>query len=264
MKLNFLIIILILAISCFAETDEHSLAYKFDSTTYYSRAEKALSSPNRTLELRFLRNEIFAHHGRTFSSVDLQNYFHNKEWYKPSDSYSDSLISKAETKFIKWVLNLEAKEQGEIDYQFFLNIDSSYIVNFKLPDGDDVKSLKNPVFGKNDESNSLIKTKAVYRVVEEFKVNKIITAKILTPYFPEIVLDGGDKILFLATYKMNEEVDAIRLAKFETLSDVYELETAVIKENSVNIIRYYKTIGFDETTTEFYQISDNGKFKLKK
>lgn len=34
-------------------------------------------------QLRIARNEIYARHGREFSSEDLKNYFSSKSWYKP-------------------------------------------------------------------------------------------------------------------------------------------------------------------------------------
>ncbi|MCD7761723.1 MAG: YARHG domain-containing protein, partial [Lachnospiraceae bacterium] len=34
-------------------------------------------------ELRLIRNEIFALHGRMFNSEDLQEYFSQKSWYTP-------------------------------------------------------------------------------------------------------------------------------------------------------------------------------------
>lgn len=40
-------------------------------------------------QLRLARNEIFARHGRTFQSQDLQTYFNSKSWYTPISANID-------------------------------------------------------------------------------------------------------------------------------------------------------------------------------
>ncbi len=47
---------------------------------YYSEKELAHLTKE---ELRLARNEIYARHGRMFSSQDLQGYFEEKSWYVP-------------------------------------------------------------------------------------------------------------------------------------------------------------------------------------
>lgn len=42
-------------------------------------------------DLRIARNEIYARHGRTFQSKDLQNYFNSQDWYYPDPSYKEKL-----------------------------------------------------------------------------------------------------------------------------------------------------------------------------
>lgn len=52
-------------------------------------------------ELRVMRNEIYARHGRVFSSPDLQAYFSRKPWYKENPAYSDSLLSEIDKENVK-------------------------------------------------------------------------------------------------------------------------------------------------------------------
>ena len=40
-------------------------------------------------KLRLARNEIFARHGMIFGVPDLDAYFGEKSWYKPTYSYDD-------------------------------------------------------------------------------------------------------------------------------------------------------------------------------
>jgi hypothetical protein len=40
--------------------------------------------------LRRLRNAIYARHGRTFNTPEIQSYFNSRPWYRPRSDYSDS------------------------------------------------------------------------------------------------------------------------------------------------------------------------------
>lgn len=45
------------------------------------------------LQLRLMRNAVYARHGRTFKSVDLQSLWECYTWYKKNPNYSDSMLS---------------------------------------------------------------------------------------------------------------------------------------------------------------------------
>ena len=40
-----------------------------------------------------MRNAVYARHGRTFKSVDLQSLWECYTWYKKNPNYSDSLLT---------------------------------------------------------------------------------------------------------------------------------------------------------------------------
>lgn len=44
-------------------------------------------------ELRLLRNEVYARHGRQFQAPWLSQYFFSQEWYQPSDTFKDEDLS---------------------------------------------------------------------------------------------------------------------------------------------------------------------------
>jgi hypothetical protein len=46
-----------------------------------------------TSELRRLRNAVYARHGRTFKSPDLQTYFNSRPWYSPRGNFSDAELT---------------------------------------------------------------------------------------------------------------------------------------------------------------------------
>ena len=61
-------------------------------------------------ELCYARNEIYARHGRTFASAELQNYFDQKDWYWgtiPPSAFSDSLLNSYELANVRALMNAE-------------------------------------------------------------------------------------------------------------------------------------------------------------
>lgn len=61
----------------------------------------------RANQLRLLRNAIFARHGRTFNTPQLQAYFDGRSWYRPHADYSDAQLSPVDKKNIKIVQTAE-------------------------------------------------------------------------------------------------------------------------------------------------------------
>jgi hypothetical protein len=49
-------------------------------------------------DLRVLRNEIYARHGRIFKDKELQKYFSEQPWYKPDPDFKDELLTEKEYK----------------------------------------------------------------------------------------------------------------------------------------------------------------------
>ncbi|HXG65867.1 MAG TPA: protein kinase, partial [Blastocatellia bacterium] len=58
--------------------------------TLINEAEIAGIAP---ANLRILRNAVYARHGRTFDSPELQSYFNSRPWYRPNPNYSDSSLT---------------------------------------------------------------------------------------------------------------------------------------------------------------------------
>ena len=49
-------------------------------------------------DLRVLRNEIYARHGRIFKDKELQKYFSQQPWYKPNPDFKDEMLTEKEYK----------------------------------------------------------------------------------------------------------------------------------------------------------------------
>jgi hypothetical protein len=52
-------------------------------------------------ELRVMRNEVFARHGKIFQNPDLSGYFTRKSWYSQNLKYSDSLLTDVDKENIR-------------------------------------------------------------------------------------------------------------------------------------------------------------------
>ena len=49
-------------------------------------------------DLRVLRNEVYARHGRVFKDAKLQKYFESQPWYKPNPDFKDDQLGEIEVK----------------------------------------------------------------------------------------------------------------------------------------------------------------------
>ena len=58
-------------------------------------------------DLRLMRNEIYARHGKTFQSVDLQKYFSGKCWYKADPGYSDAMLTPVDRENVRIIQEAE-------------------------------------------------------------------------------------------------------------------------------------------------------------
>jgi hypothetical protein len=85
----------------------HRETYTYD--TYLLQKEDLLFLSS--VQLRTLRNLIFAIHGYKFRSPDLREYFGSQEWYSPSDAFSDSDLTDIERRNIALIQELEAQRK---------------------------------------------------------------------------------------------------------------------------------------------------------
>ncbi len=157
---------------------------------------------------------------------------------------------------------LQAQIIEEVDKKGnkIFTIDSVFLIDFKADTIINIDNLKNPEYGKNEQVYSLLKEKAKYFEIKKFSLDNDITGRIVSAYSSGLTLDGILNILFFVTYdKSDKEIDSIRLAKYELVSDVYSLETATIIKSNIKIERKYSTIGFNEKIIENYTINKNGR-----
>jgi hypothetical protein len=66
------------------------------------------------LDLKKIRNEIYARHGRAFVSQDMACYFAKQSWYQINPNYSEKLLSSLEISNAVFVLNYEKERQSPL------------------------------------------------------------------------------------------------------------------------------------------------------
>jgi hypothetical protein len=65
-------------------------------------------------ELRLLRNEIYARHGRIFKTMWIQQYFGGQPWYDPKEDFKDEEISGSDKTNIETIVRYENKLHDSI------------------------------------------------------------------------------------------------------------------------------------------------------
>jgi len=65
-------------------------------------------------ELRLLRNEIYARHGRQFQAVWLSQYFYSQPWYVPDDNFKDEELSGFDKQNVLTIVAYENKIHDEL------------------------------------------------------------------------------------------------------------------------------------------------------
>jgi len=65
-------------------------------------------------ELRLLRNEIYARHGRIFKTMWIQQYFGSQSWYDPKEDFKDEEISGSDKTNIETIVAYENKLHNSI------------------------------------------------------------------------------------------------------------------------------------------------------
>jgi hypothetical protein len=65
-------------------------------------------------ELRLLRNEIYARHGRQFQAQWLSQYFYSQPWYQPDDNFKDEQVTGTDKANVETIVAYEKKIHDEL------------------------------------------------------------------------------------------------------------------------------------------------------
>ncbi|HLO00189.1 MAG TPA: YARHG domain-containing protein [Pyrinomonadaceae bacterium] len=66
-------------------------------------------------ELRLLRNEIYARHGRQFQAAWLSQYFFSQPWYQPDDNFKDEQVSGTDKQNVDTIVAYENKLHDDLN-----------------------------------------------------------------------------------------------------------------------------------------------------
>ncbi|HTG85803.1 MAG TPA: YARHG domain-containing protein [Pyrinomonadaceae bacterium] len=65
-------------------------------------------------ELRLLRNEVYARHGRMFRAEWLQQYFYTQPWYTPDENFKDETLSGNDKLNVETIVKFENRIHQEL------------------------------------------------------------------------------------------------------------------------------------------------------
>jgi hypothetical protein len=65
-------------------------------------------------ELRLLRNEVYARHGRMFRALWLQQYFYGQPWYQPDENFQDDSVTGADKLNVETIVKYENRIHDEL------------------------------------------------------------------------------------------------------------------------------------------------------
>jgi len=65
-------------------------------------------------ELRLLRNEVYARHGRQFQAPWLSQYFFSQPWYQPNENFKDEELSGPDKQNVETIVSYERKIHDDL------------------------------------------------------------------------------------------------------------------------------------------------------
>jgi len=94
-------------------------------------------------ELRLLRNEVYARHGRIFRTGWLQNHFGSQSWYEPLEDFKDEQLSGPDKQNVELIVAYENKLHDQI---------SKRLITRALLNGlfiEDVRQMRDEIYARH-------------------------------------------------------------------------------------------------------------------
>jgi hypothetical protein len=147
------------------------LMYLFQSTPLSDSALRGLS----LYDLRLLRNEVYARHGRRFETPWLRDFFKAEPWYDPRPEFTIAELSQTEKDNIKVIQSVEAKrhEQLSTDHLNEGQLDGL------LPEV--ARRLRNEIFARHGRTFKDPQLQSYFASQEWYQPNAQFDLKMLTP-----------------------------------------------------------------------------------
>ena len=116
-------------------------------------------------ELRLLRNEIYARHGRIFKTDWLSQYFFSQPWYDPKEDFKDEEISGNDKANIETIVKYENKVHNDISTK---PITQSLLQGLFL---EDVKKMREEIYARHGKIFSDKWTQKYFASLDWYKAN---------------------------------------------------------------------------------------------
>ena len=126
-------------------------------------------------ELRLLRNEIYARHGRIFKTLWIQQYFGGQMWYDPKEDFKDEDVTGTDKTNIETIVALETKLHNSI---------SSKPVTRALLNGlfvEDVRKMRDEIYARHGKVFKDPWTQKYFASFDWYKANPNYTDASLSP-----------------------------------------------------------------------------------
>lgn len=116
-------------------------------------------------ELRLLRNEIYARHGRVFKTDWLSQYFFSQPWYDPKEDFKDEEISGSDKTNIETIVAYEGKLHDQISKQ---PITRALLEGLFL---EDVKKMREEIYARHGKIFKDKWTQKYFASLDWYKAN---------------------------------------------------------------------------------------------
>ena len=126
-------------------------------------------------ELRLLRNEIYARHGRIFKTLWIQQYFGGQMWYDPKEDFKDEDITGIDKTNIETIVALETKLHNSI---------SSKPITRALLNGlfvEDARKMRDEIYARHGKVFKDPWTQKYFASFDWYKANPNYTDASLSP-----------------------------------------------------------------------------------
>ena len=126
-------------------------------------------------ELRLLRNEIYARHGRVFKTLWLQQYFGSQMWYDPNESFKDEEMSGPDKTNVETIVAYENKLHNQL---------STKPITRALLQGlfiEDVRKMRDEIYARRGKTFTNRWTQKYFESLDWYKADPKFTDASLTP-----------------------------------------------------------------------------------
>ena len=139
-------------------------------------------------ELRLLRNEIYARHGRIFKTIWIQQYFGGQSWYDPKEDFKDEEISGSDKTNIETIVKYENKLHDSISNR---PITRALLQGLFL---EDVRKMRDEIYARHGKVFKDIWTQKYFASFDWYKAN---------PNFTDASLSAVEKgnLVVIAAYE---------------------------------------------------------------